>query len=796
MVQEQISTAKTSKILDLSQLHFDINNLPNDFYQVDVDAVIACGCKLNDLPNLTHFTSLQILRAVNNCFQTFPLQIVQLTTLKELDLGNNRLEEFPDDFDQLNNLRELYFYVNHLKTINRAIDRMTSIQILNLASNFIEELPTFESLENLVQLELSYNCLTKLNEHFTRLTCLTDLNLANNQLNSIDNSLIQVETLRYLNLQANFIENLPSFEQFDHLTELYLNKNRLKQLNLNASLRSLKIVRVRENQLESILIDAPLLSLTEIDLCFNQLKELPQTISLLGNLEKFACAFNQLTILPDSLCSLKKLVQFDAKHNQLISLPNAIGNLKLSVLDVSHNQLTNLPNSICSLSKMWHVRMHANPMIELPTISKSDSISILDLYAGSCNLTRDVSHWISRVTTLRTLDLGYNNLQSIPTSIEKLQSLRILFLSGNQLNQLPTSICKLTGLAELYLAENQLKELPTNFHRLRSLKVIDLSCNSLSSAISICRFPLLEWLDISNNPLKSPPDISTCPILKVLIADQQVINLQSNLSRLCPNWQIESSPFLVSLSEMQGKRDSMEDFMSISARLGHRDGVHLFCVFDGHGSSIIAPSAGKFLTENLIRLNPQVQNAPNLIREAFQLTQKDLRTFDYAYKSGTTAIIALIIQQTLFIANIGDSRAVMSRNRIAQRLSCDHKPDDHAEIDRIRASGGFIGRESRVNGVLAVSRAFGDITLHPYVSCEPFVSSIPLSNEEEFLILACDGVWDVINDQMAVDIVHECKEPKYAASRLRSYAYMCGSTDNISVMVIFFQSPSLSTSKK
>jgi protein phosphatase PTC1 len=97
----------------------------------------------------------------------------------------------------------------------------------------------------------------------------------------------------------------------------------------------------------------------------------------------------------------------------------------------------------------------------------------------------------------------------------------------------------------------------------------------------------------------------------------------------------------------------------------------------------------------------------------------------------------------LFTANVGDSRAVLCRAGKALRLTIDHKASLPEEAKRITEAGGFIGRNKRVNGVLAISRALGDHMLkeNDVVSAEPYVCDTELTNEDTFVLLACDGVW-------------------------------------------------------
>ena len=134
-------------------------------------------------------------------------------------------------------------------------------------------------------------------------------------------------------------------------------------------------------------------------------------------------------------------------------------------------------------------------------------------------------------------------------------------------------------------------------------------------------------------------------------------------------------------------------------------------------------------------------------------------------QAGCTAVVAVLHGQDLFVANAGDSRAVLCRAGKAVPLSEDHKPGQEGERSRIMAAGGFlsnIGGVTRVNGNLNLSRAIGDLKyktnsgLPPHeqiITAEPDVRHAVLTEEDAFFILACDGIWDVMSNQQACDFV-------------------------------------------
>jgi len=141
-------------------------------------------------------------------------------------------------------------------------------------------------------------------------------------------------------------------------------------------------------------------------------------------------------------------------------------------------------------------------------------------------------------------------------------------------------------------------------------------------------------------------------------------------------------------------------------------------------------------------------------------------------------------RKRLIVANAGDQRAVIAKGDIAVAITTDHKPDEPGEKFRIYDEGGYVNEQKRVNGILALSRSLGDSYLQPFVTYFPEVNFVDLSTGEyRFLILACDGLWDVVSNEKAVAIVDKYPEPIKAAAALRDYAHLLGSTDNISVIV-------------
>lgn len=252
-----------------------------------------------------------------------------------------------------------------------------------------------------------------------------------------------------------------------------------------------------------------------------------------------------------------------------------------------------------------------------------------------------------------------------------------------------------------------------------------------------------------------------------------------------------SSRLRIGYADTIGKRATMEDEIVIKGNLCG-DNVDYVAIFDGHGGKAASEFAAKHLHEVLLNKMEELKDPEQALKRAF-ITTNEMMKKD-SITGGTTAICALFIGRKCYVANAGDSRAVLCKGDKAFRLSKDHKPDDPEEESRIVQAGGVVMRINntklgktigRVNGMLAVSRALGDLFLQPYVTPEPDVKCIEISSSQnQLLILACDGLWDVLSDEEATRIAVMERDPERAAIKLRDAALDKSSTDNISVVVV------------
>ncbi|XP_051150044.1 probable protein phosphatase 2C 11 [Andrographis paniculata] len=243
-------------------------------------------------------------------------------------------------------------------------------------------------------------------------------------------------------------------------------------------------------------------------------------------------------------------------------------------------------------------------------------------------------------------------------------------------------------------------------------------------------------------------------------------------------------------SSFKGKRASMEDYYEIRVSEVNGQTVALFGVFDGHGGFRTAEYLKKNLFKNLSNHPEFMRDTKAAIVESFRQTDDDYLNEEKNQQkdAGSTASTAVLVHDKLFVANVGDSRVVACRAGSAVPLSIDHKPDRSDERERIEQAGGFIvwAGTWRVGGVLAVSRAFGDKLLRPYVVAEPEIQEEEVDGVE-FIIVASDGLWNVLSNKDAVNIVQDITDAEAAARKLIEEAYARGSSDNITCIVARFE---------
>jgi len=400
-----------------------------------------------------------------------------------------------------------------------------------------------------------------------------------------------------------------------------------------------------------------------------------------------------------------------------------------------------------------------------------------------------------------------NQLDSIPANLcKQTPVLRYLYLNNLKLTSAPPSLDTLAYLEQLDLSHNNIPTLPMEIFQLRQLYSFDISHNKLTSSTSGETWDTVNWahecaleiLDISFNSLTQAPAATKDLVARgtSVLYYGNPFSLKESPSHLCP--------YPIGWSEMVGRRPTQEDSLCLAGKV--TENVFLFALFDGHAGRGAAEYAVQNFPKCLMQKLAQEKDYLKVLSESFVDLNENFRKFSAASKDpsmkhcGTTGVAILLTGSEIFVANVGDARAVMytggdpvNANRGLDlcsptnvvRVSEYHKPDD--EEERIRLAGGYVV-DSRVNGFLGVSRSIGDFYIDPVI-CDPSAMKFQLPpNQDAFIVLACDGVWDELSDTEACSIVHKFSSqnsnPHSLSACVRDFSYFLGSDDNISVMVI------------
>lgn len=264
-------------------------------------------------------------------------------------------------------------------------------------------------------------------------------------------------------------------------------------------------------------------------------------------------------------------------------------------------------------------------------------------------------------------------------------------------------------------------------------------------------------------------------------------------------------PVTVFNAGLQGPRDDMEDaesiILNLDGKIKNKAPVNFYAIYDGHGGKEVS----KFLEQHFYKLftNPKVTYplTKQYATWACDKMQNLLKKNKIAYKAGSTCVAVIHFKhqgkECLNVINVGDSKCIMCKDLFGYQLSVEHKPDYPKELIRLKKGGHQItydGYDFRISG-LSVSRAFGDADCKGVIH-HPDLKKFDITKTDKFLVIACDGLWDVLSPQKVTNFVLiNCFEDDMKTKKkfnfnisemLAEYALKKGSTDNVSVIVVFF----------
>ncbi|GLD92576.1 hypothetical protein PINS_up001135 [Pythium insidiosum] len=294
----------------------------------------------------------------------------------------------------------------------------------------------------------------------------------------------------------------------------------------------------------------------------------------------------------------------------------------------------------------------------------------------------------------------------------------------------------------------------------------------------------------------------------------------------------DASP--VGIATNRGGKTNQEDAYFIGGRAPERltlngyssaKAVGCFGLFDGHGGDRASRYCAEHVFDRILAEREQTEDVAEAITKGVLQIDEEFCTIarrkqrlpislvpsraqapvgvacTMTMEDGSTCLVAVLSQGKLYVGNVGDSRAVLCTDRgKAIPMSIDQKPDRKDEKERLEAKGAVVTGlprlvtqvwplrnildVPRVNGSLAMSRSIGDVSLKEWITSEPEVTTRSLTRSDRFLILASDGLWDVVSNRTAAKLAARYPDAQRAADALLQLALNRKTTDNVTVLVV------------
>lgn len=799
----------------------------------------------NFLPNLSEFHSqiLQQLTLSCNCIETIDIDTLNLPKLETLDLSRNKIKTIPNNFSQsfpsLLNLDLSDNLINELPEIVVIQDTNIPGNDISSPTNLTNGQPQDESNTTQANVE------DKTGYVFPK--TLQKLKLMNNFLTTISSSITCLPNLVELYLTGNNIGRItklpPSLTRFDIarnsvaqyenqelllLQKYHISRNSFTEIPFGITLRDCNSFMADHNQIHHFTFDRTkfdqsyLNSITSIDISFNRIDSIPIGVfqDLIG-LQTFNANYNNISEIPADIIYCKSLTKLFVSHNPIKQLPQLPSNLeqlfaancdidsvdnvfsnaidvetnydvnsKIKTVVLSCNNLTDFP----SLPDIYQLYLSCNKLTQLPQITRN--MSVLDVSMNKITdfgMPQELSG-----PSLLCFDISYNQITKIP-AIQKPNMLTRLNFAGNLIQGSNLNVSQATFLDSLNISQTGITNV--QYHNLRELIASseDIHLNSI--------------IHRNNDPL-SHESMCSCRRLNYVFKNRKKGNL---IVRGC-------------FSEIQGWRASMEDSIIV------RDDLGLYAVCDGHGGPWTAmfisdmfailfekyfPSTLQMCVMKMYKKNSKHRECPNNQVELFSqdevhstvmsiYNQVEQKLSEKKYADGSTLCLCFLyhvrnddgtVQESikndvnietnlhnlakrkLLTAHLGDARALIMRtNGTSRTLTVDHKPFMRSEYERVHNEFGYlIG--NRIDGVLAVSRSMGDRCVTS-VGHQIEINEFDIDENDQYLIIGCDGVFDVLSNDEVANIAYNSYSPNDAAHQIRNAAFGVGSNDNISVIVV------------
>lgn len=810
--------APTIESLDLSKN--TLLDLPEDFFEM--------------------LRSLRILVLKNNCLYSVPPALFQLQKLTHLNLSQNHLDSNAiRHLAKLTNLTNLDLSSNRLESLPEAFAQLKNLVFLNLSTNRLTLFPSviFE-FKALKDLNLSFNSISAIPDGIDSLQSLRTCSMTGNSLTYISPKISNLKHLKLLDVRGNLFQDMSGITTLPSLTELHAQYNSVTRIS-EMSWRYMSMLYLENNGLTSLHFSQVLLNLKVINMSSCKIAGLPNDFfNYIPNVHTISLDRNQLISLPESINTAAWLENLTISCNSLNEISLNFSRLvNLKRLDLHGNNLKTIPSEIWQSPSLNILNLSSNFLIEFPDPPTSFetlplALSLGELYLADNRFKTESLYNLSGLTNLTILNLSCNEIVDLEENLNSMYKLTEFYISDNAITSLPDEIDKWTNLRILHLNGNRCMSLSFDLCRNSQLEVLDVSGNNLKYNIS--NYPYdwnwawnieLKSLNLSDNRrLEIKPDnrnssnnvsigkslgdfrnlvkLKILNVARVNIADQSV-PAESTSLRVRRDWYATDIPN-IGISQWCGRKPSFDTFDVINKRYLSQAGHHVAALFSGRSESLVSLHLyDTFLYDLETEINRfggvESINSINfdfkqVLRRAFLNCNRRLSTQPTPVRCGSTATVLYILNGAAWVANVGDTMAVLSREGQALTLSTRHHAWSRPEIDRIRSLGGYVSANGLFAGELDICRAFGYFHLLPFVNANPSISQTILTDRDEFIVMASYELWTFVTYQMAVDLVRQFpKDPTRGAYQLRDLAISYGASKSITVIVVDLRDGTMNT---
>ncbi|ANB15511.1 adenylate cyclase [Sugiyamaella lignohabitans] len=823
-----------SKLEQLKVLNMSSNNLTHvNPALCRIESLIELDFSFNrieELPDeIGQLKQLEKLGMTNNYLsKELPKTFNNLVSLVDLDVRYNKLQNI-DILSELPRLSMLYVSKNSVHTFQHSFHRLS---MFYFDRNPITKIFFKEPLHSLTVLNLRKAKLTVLSDDFLKMIPMIErLVLDGNHLVTLPPGIGSLKKLLYLSIVANELSSLPpEIGNLKELRTLDLHSNNLKSLPEELwNLSSLMVLNISSNLLDSF--PKPNFHIGSIGSADSMAPLYKSLTASVANREEFSDSY-ELRTVDDRRPSVMSV--------QSIPSPKDGSSRRISI----YPPLQPIPSYDESDSTTTN-DVSASPRGR-PCLSHSLSI----LRAADNRFNDDCYQELSLLSELQVLNLSYNELVDIPYgALGRLTRLRELYLSGNNLSSLPADDFQNTKtLRVFYVNSNKLHSLPAEVGKISHLQVFDVGSNNLRYNINNWPYDWnwnwnreLKYLNFSGNRRleiknmhgatshsrgednqRNLSDFTVLTNLRVL-GLMDVTLMTPSVPDQTENCRVRTyGSDILSMSygmaDSLGAHDNLSTMDLVIERFRGNEKEAIIGLFDGRNknreggnkvSKLIQETFGNIFDDELSKLR-EGESVSDALRRAFLSTNKEIgnttmlpseeiaRTF-IAHRSstaanldpddrstGSCATIVYINDNRMFVANVGDTMALLSKgNGDYTVLTTRHDPTSKEELERIREGAGIVSSDGRLDNVLDVSRAIGFYNLIPHIHAAPSIAEYDLTDADDFLILASKQLWEYVTYEMAVDLARtEIDDPMLAAQKLRDFAIAYGCNDKIMVMVI------------